>query len=96
MLASPVQVADCRVEITVTSRAAGWPRHQFGRKISAGRLLEPGIRDGTSFQGGQGSRLNYKEEGILNGIMPIDEVPFPAATDLMVTHRVCHLLTFTK
>ena len=39
------------VEMTVTSMAAGWPRFQLGRKTSAGRLMDPGIRDGTSLRG---------------------------------------------
>ena len=37
--------------MTVTSRAAGWPLCQLGRKMSAGRLRVPGIKDGTSFLG---------------------------------------------
>ena len=38
------------VEITDTSRAAGRPPHQVGRKTSAGRLQDPGIKDGTLIQ----------------------------------------------
>ena len=37
--------------MTVTSRAAGWPLCQLGRKMSAGRLRVLGIKDGTSFLG---------------------------------------------
>ena len=47
----PELVVDCRVEITVTSREAGRPLHQFSKKISSGRLLEPEISDGASFWG---------------------------------------------
>ena len=43
--------SNCRGDITVTSRAAGRPPDQLGRKMSAGRLLVPGIREGTSFLG---------------------------------------------
>ena len=49
--AAPLTVARCIVEITVTSKAAGWPRFQQGRKMSAGRLWELGMRDGTSLRG---------------------------------------------
>ena len=48
---APNIVRDCRVEITVTSRAADRPLHQFGRKTSAGMLEDPGIRAWTSLRG---------------------------------------------
>ena len=35
----------------VTSRAAGLPLSQVGRKMSAGRLKEFGMREGTSLRG---------------------------------------------
>ena len=48
---APDNVNCCNGEITVTSRAVGWCLTQFGMKISAGRLQDPGIREGTSLRG---------------------------------------------
>ena len=49
--AAPWRVSGCKVEMTVTSSAVGRPLSQLGRKMSAGRAWEPGIRDGNSFLG---------------------------------------------
>ena len=40
-------------EMTVTSSAAGRPRSQIGRKMSAGQLCDPGMREGTSTLGNE-------------------------------------------
>ena len=36
--AAPLMVGGCMVEMIVTSKAAGYPRSQLGRMMSAGRL----------------------------------------------------------
>ena len=51
--AAPWRVSCCKVEMNVTSSAVGRPLSQLGRKMSAGRAWEPGIRDGNSLLGGQ-------------------------------------------
>ena len=97
MLAAPEGVAECRVEITITSTAAGWPLHQFSRKISAGWLLEPEISDRTSFWGvsaadcAAGKRVSLG--ALCHGYGPHF---LPMLTHLMVTYGVCHLLTIVK
>ena len=47
----PATVRTCSGLITCTSRAAGRPRLQLGRKMSAGRACEPGTRPGASLEG---------------------------------------------
>ena len=49
----PGRVSCCIGEITLISSAAGRPRVQFGRSMSAGRVsqYEPGTRLGASFVG---------------------------------------------
>ena len=42
VLAAPARVRDCRVEIAVTSRAAGRPLHQLGRKYQQVDCWFPG------------------------------------------------------
>ena len=51
MALSRGNVSHCSGDMTLTSRAAGRPRYQFGRRISAGRALEPGTRLGASLVG---------------------------------------------
>ena len=45
------RVSCCSGDITLTPSAAGRPRHQFGRRMSAGRVLKPGTKLGDSFVG---------------------------------------------
>ena len=47
---SPLKVELMERRDDPCDRAAGCPLVQFGRYTSAGRLLEPGIKLGTSFQ----------------------------------------------
>ena len=47
--AASATVRTCSGLITCTSRAAGRPRLQLGRKTSAGRACEPGTRPGASY-----------------------------------------------
>ena len=49
--AASATVRTCSGLITCTSRAAGRPRLQLGRKTSAGRACEPGTRPGASLEG---------------------------------------------
>ena len=49
--AASATVRTCSGLITCTSRAAGRPRLQLGRKTSAGRACEPGTRPGASLVG---------------------------------------------
>ena len=49
--AASTRVSCCIGEITPTSSAAGKPRIQFGRSMSAGRVYETGTKLGTSFVG---------------------------------------------
>ena len=51
LVAAAESVSCCSGDITWTSRAAGRPLFQLGRKMSAGRLQELGIREETSFLG---------------------------------------------
>ena len=51
MMAASSMVSCWTREITVTSRAVGLPRFQQGRKMSAGREVDPGMREAVSFIG---------------------------------------------
>ena len=51
IVAAPASVSCWSGKMIVMSKAVGCPLSQLGRKMSAGQLRNPGIRDGTSFWG---------------------------------------------
>ena len=73
--AAPCNVSCWSVNVTVTSRAPGWPLLQFGRKISAGRLWVPRIRNGTSFLGAKAA--NWAAENTASQMQCIQSPVLP-------------------
>ena len=77
--AAPWRVRGWRGEMTVTSIAAGWPRSQLGRRMSAGRLCDPGMREGTSFRGAKAAeRAAWKIESHIYRVVPKDSIRWAA------------------
>lgn len=76
--------------ITVTSRAAGMPLLQHGRK---GRFWMFGMR-GDLFSGCKGSRLSCRKQYIPNGIVSEDPITISTTSYLMVSKNVSWVVTF--
>ena len=79
--------------MTWTSRAAGRPRLQVGRKTSAG-LERVGDQAGHLFGGSQGGRLGSAEDDVPDGVVAGYPIPVASTADLVVTKRVSCVVAF--
>ena len=97
--AAPCRVSCCIVEITETSRAAGRPRSQLGRKISAGRDWEPGMRDGNSFLGAKAAVSAAEKKSITDGVVAMNAIPIASTPNVMIpkliSRQLAHRTLFT-
>ena len=87
-----VEAALCKVscwrgEITCTSSAAGRPRLQVGRSMSAGLEWESGTTLGASLVGAKAADRGSVEEDVTDGIVPSDSVPVASHTQPGGLHR---------
>ena len=90
--AAPCKVSCCRGEITWTSNAAGQPRLQVGRSMSAGLEWESGTRLGASLVGAKATD-RAAENRIAYGIVSSNPVPIASATNLVVSVGISRAAT---
>ena len=84
VVAAPVTVSVCKGEITITSSVASRCRLQRGRYRSAGQLLDPGIREGTSLPGAKAADC-AAENKASRRVMLEDPVTIPPTAYLVIT-----------